>query len=240
MGIEGFTSTKYNSIMSKTAFTLAEVLITLGIIGVVAAMTLPTVISKYRANVTMTKLQKFLSTMQQAQLRSIVDNGEVDGWDWVSTTETNSELILAWFNKYWAPYLKSIKIADRKVTQNNELVDKGIVFILEDGSVVNMGSFAGGYLHVRYYTNYKTFINNTAVDGKDSFLFGFGLNEHTKNDKCLMRFDAYACDKYDENVLKNNSWGGCYAEQTANGHPYCTRLLQINGWRVPEDYPHKF
>lgn len=240
MGIEGFTSSNHNSIMPQTAFTLAEVLITLGIIGVVAAMTMPALIGKYRENVTMTKLQKFLSTMQQAQLRSIVDNGEVDGWDWVPDGgESNNEIVLAWFNKYWAPYIKKFKIIDRKIIQDDELVDGGITFILGDGTVANM-SFAGGYLHVRYYTNYKTFIDNKAVDGKDSFLFGFGLNEHTKNDKCLMRFDAYACDKYDENVLKNNSWGGCYAEQTANGHPYCTRLLQINGWRVPEDYPHKF
>lgn len=32
---------------NKKAFTLAEVLITLGIIGVVAAMTLPSLIAKY-------------------------------------------------------------------------------------------------------------------------------------------------------------------------------------------------
>ena len=34
--------------MKKRAFTLAEVLITLGIIGVVAAMTIPTLISNYQ------------------------------------------------------------------------------------------------------------------------------------------------------------------------------------------------
>lgn len=33
---------------NKTAFTLAEVLITLGIIGIIATMTLPAVITKYR------------------------------------------------------------------------------------------------------------------------------------------------------------------------------------------------
>lgn len=35
------------STCGKTAFTLAEVLITLGIIGIVAAMTLPSVIGNY-------------------------------------------------------------------------------------------------------------------------------------------------------------------------------------------------
>lgn len=34
--------------MNKHAFTLAEVLITLGIIGVVASMTLPSVIAKFK------------------------------------------------------------------------------------------------------------------------------------------------------------------------------------------------
>ncbi|MBS5801473.1 MAG: type II secretion system protein [Brachyspira sp.] len=40
------------------AFTLAEVLITLGIIGVVAAMTLPTLINSYKKQQTVTHLQK--------------------------------------------------------------------------------------------------------------------------------------------------------------------------------------
>lgn len=35
--------------MKKSAFTLAEVLITLGIIGVVAALTLPALMADYRA-----------------------------------------------------------------------------------------------------------------------------------------------------------------------------------------------
>ena len=40
----------------KKAFTLAEVLITLGIIGVVAAMTIPSLINAYRERVTVTKV----------------------------------------------------------------------------------------------------------------------------------------------------------------------------------------
>ena len=42
----------------KAAFTLAEVLITLGIIGVVAAMTIPNLITAHQKRVTVTKLQK--------------------------------------------------------------------------------------------------------------------------------------------------------------------------------------
>ena len=45
------TSYRLNDFTKKAAFTLAEVLITLGIIGVVAAMTIPTLISKYQEKV---------------------------------------------------------------------------------------------------------------------------------------------------------------------------------------------
>lgn len=215
-------------------FTLAEVLITLGIIGVVAAMTLPALIGKYRANVTLTKLQKFLLTMQQAQLRSIVDNGEVDSWDWVPYGgESNNEIVLAWFNKYWAPYLNNISIADRNVIKDNELVDGGITFILGDGSVANMSGFSGGYIHVHLYTNYKTFVNESAVHGVDDFTFGFNIT----NSK---RFNTYGSQQKDYEELKNNPNYGCYTKNATNGNAYCARLLQANGWRVPDDYPYKF
>ena len=39
-------------------FTLAEVLITLGIIGIVAAMTLPALVGKYKKQQTVAQLQK--------------------------------------------------------------------------------------------------------------------------------------------------------------------------------------
>lgn len=48
----------------RKAFTLAEVLITLGIIGVVAAITLPTLIQNYQKHVFVTRLQKAISTTQ--------------------------------------------------------------------------------------------------------------------------------------------------------------------------------
>ncbi len=48
----------------KKAFTLAEVLITLGIIGVVAAMTLPTVVTNYKKAKTLSVLKKAYSEVQ--------------------------------------------------------------------------------------------------------------------------------------------------------------------------------
>ena len=48
----------------RSAFTLAEVLITLGIIGVVAAMTLPTLIQQHQKQVYVTGLKKGVNTVQ--------------------------------------------------------------------------------------------------------------------------------------------------------------------------------
>ena len=47
-------------VFNKKAFTLVEVLITLGIIGVVAAMTLPALIQKQHRKETSVKLKKVL------------------------------------------------------------------------------------------------------------------------------------------------------------------------------------
>jgi prepilin-type N-terminal cleavage/methylation domain-containing protein len=52
----------FNNI-KKAAFTLAEVMITLGIIGVVAAMTIPNLMNEYREQVWGTTLKKNYSTM---------------------------------------------------------------------------------------------------------------------------------------------------------------------------------
>jgi len=57
------------------AFTLAEVLITLGIIGVVAAMTIPTLINNYQNTQYVTQLKKAYSTIQQGFKEYLADEG---------------------------------------------------------------------------------------------------------------------------------------------------------------------
>lgn len=59
---------------------MAEVLITLGIIGVVAAMTLPTLIQKQQEKATVTALKKFYSTISQAYIYAKNDYGTPNLW----------------------------------------------------------------------------------------------------------------------------------------------------------------
>ena len=60
----------------KSAFTLAEVLITLAIIGVVAAMTIPTLISDYQEKATITKLKVTYSMLANAWQLAYANSGE--------------------------------------------------------------------------------------------------------------------------------------------------------------------
>ena len=57
-----------NTLPAKRGFTLAEVLITLGIIGTVAAMTLPALNTKIRQKIYSARLKTFYSTMRQGIL----------------------------------------------------------------------------------------------------------------------------------------------------------------------------
>ena len=65
---EGATHVGLLPTNAKAGFTLAEVLITLGIIGVVAAMTIPTLISNTNSAKFKSQYKKTLSTMNQAAL----------------------------------------------------------------------------------------------------------------------------------------------------------------------------
>ena len=69
-----------NKLHKKKGFTLAEVLITIAIVGVVAAMTLPNLIQNYQKKVISTKLKKFQAMMSQAILMAEQDFGPMEDW----------------------------------------------------------------------------------------------------------------------------------------------------------------
>ena len=70
-----------NKIKTESAFTLAEVLITLVIIGVVAALIIPTAVSKYRDQQTIQSLKTAYTIFAQAVKMAETNNGPVGTWD---------------------------------------------------------------------------------------------------------------------------------------------------------------
>lgn len=61
--------------MKKLAFTLAEVLIVLGIIGIIADMTIPTLTESTRKQTSVASLKKAYTTFNQALTKIAADNG---------------------------------------------------------------------------------------------------------------------------------------------------------------------
>lgn len=92
--------------ISKFAFTLAEVLITLAIIGVVAAITIPSVMQSTQNAETIAKVKKAYATFSLAFQKAELDNGPVVDWGWTgadSDTGANNALTIL------APYLNLTK-----------------------------------------------------------------------------------------------------------------------------------
>ena len=81
--------------MKLKAFTLAEVLITLMIIGIVAALTIPSVISNYQQQEFKTGLKKAVSVLNSAIQTNMQEDGETpyENWDLFSYLQRHMSVI---------------------------------------------------------------------------------------------------------------------------------------------------
>lgn len=207
-----------STIFHKNAFTLAEVLITLGIIGVVAAMTLPALIQNYQKQAFVTRGKWFYSFMSQALQRSVVDNGPMSDWK----TDISVSGIHA-SEQYFNTYIKNyIKYTDVKSCPSGLGANVGNLCIyLANGSVfwirpVNQG----GAVDIDFFANYRKGYTS------DNFL-AFMIRDG--------KFSTYsqAWDGTRESLLNNDTFG-C-KEGTLKA--FCAKLIEFDGWQISDDYP---
>ena len=99
----------HNHGLRSAAFTLAEVLVTLGIIGVVSAMTVPTLIQNYQRQSYVTQLHKVYNEVEQALLRYQTDRNALN------LTEAGLSSQAAW-NAMVPQYFKTVKVCDSSLT----------------------------------------------------------------------------------------------------------------------------
>lgn len=100
-----------NMIKPQRGFTLAEVLITLGIIGVVAAMTIPTLMQKTQQKEFTTAFKKNYSVLLNAYNLSMNDNGVPSSWGLTDDQALNEQKL---FDNL-KPYLKILKVCGNSV-----------------------------------------------------------------------------------------------------------------------------
>lgn len=95
-------------ILKNRAFTLAEVLITLGIIGVVAAMTIPTLTTKIQHKILQNEFKKMYSDLNNAaRLFYVSEDITVHDYDAMTATSSRGDIILAKYMSYFKGTTKS-------------------------------------------------------------------------------------------------------------------------------------
>ena len=235
--------------LKRPAFTLAEVLITLGIIGVVAAMTMPALIANYNNHITEVRLKKFYSIFNQAIQQSVAENGDTSTWDyWFNgeydnekneTPEDYSGVLNEKFDRYIAPYMK---IVDKKVVNSPKLY-KMQLYYLADGSAFGYPLIHNREIYfypknaIRCIENIKTIEDNGAIC---HFAFEFYPNNSNPDWKYLYRkgLEPFLY-QWDGDVEKLKT-GALYSCNNLNKPgAYCTALIAYNGWKIPKDFPVK-
>ena len=223
-------------------FTLAEVLITLGVIGIVAALTLPSLIAHYRLEQSIERLKKAYSVLNQAYKSAEIDYGDISNWDWTLSSKD-------FLNRYFVPYLKITENCEDKYTSvcwNSE----GVIYYLNGSK--------GDFITGSYYSKIKlidgtlvAFVNQNSsahfyidtngvskpnTDGKDIFVltltkdkyFEYGV--HDIKHAGLWFFGS--------GVEKNKIESNCSIINNGsnNGH-MCGAWIFQNGWQIPNGYP---
>ena len=200
----------------KAAFTLAEVLITLGIIGVVAAMTIPTLIVNYKKQVVGVKLARFYSTMNQALKMSIAENGQLT-FKQINTAD--SAYLTDWYQKNVTKYIKTIKEEGPESSTSYYKVSflDGSGFNSYFSGISPDGTQGNRNINIFYCIDYSS-CQNGKFDGKNSFLFFLNVSKAN-----IETYPATTCQEGDNQY----KWG-------------CATIIQRNNWKIPEDYPIKF
>lgn len=211
----------------KFAFTLAEVLIAITIIGVVAAITVPIGIVNYRKVSVPAKLEKFYSISNNALRLWYVESGNYAGtYEFTEEYYRNGPKTKEFYDSTIGKYLVGAK--------ESTISEYGICTALNDGS-----GFCGyinntlRQLYFFYCTEYK-YCRMESFDGKNTFLFTLDL----KKGKVVTSTSSFD-NKTRNQLLYNCKYGNSdNSETSSKGRRHaCARLIEVDGWMIKDDYP---
>lgn len=226
---------------TKKAFTLAEVLITLIIIGVLATVTLPSILQNVKKREVEVKLKKFYSNMSNATNLAIAENGDMTTWTPFMAGYSASECE-TWFNTYFADKLNVIdkrkvkvgtytyfcvRFADNSATCFNNTYASSYNFAINYAGLVTVLFFPDSkYLYEK---------SNEAQVGKNIFYFLF--HNQYQNRYFFQPYAIYMLAPPTREHLKREAGTAC---SEAGNKLECTALIQLDGWKIADDYPIKF
>ena len=234
----------------KKAFTLAETLITLIIISIIAALTLPVLRQKYINRVVENKLKKFYFAVNQAIDLSEIQYGDKKLWyDSTSTVDyeydedgnitsstpnsDNQEKLETWFNKYILPYLQYTKA---------EFDNEGSFTVyLADGSVFQVtGNTSRDWIFYPGDMDKCIKKYEAAILGYGRCSFSFIFYPISNDDTWVYHYNKgvepfkHTWDGTESGLLSGTY--GCNEENDKHAS-FCTAVIQMNGWKIPDNYP---
>jgi len=230
------------------AFTLAEVLVTIGIIGIVASMTISSLITTYQKKQTIAQLKKAYTVLAQAIERSKVDNEDIKFWNFDMTSSD-------FFEFYLKPYMATINNVEREsnidyleYTRPNGRPSSGIVAFWDPRTKIITLTDGTTFFLTSYSSVQNTTFKAINIDingykkpnrvGKDYFSFvlhkeygliPYGMNGSNNIDT------SYTI--YDRAKMISDFTYGCNKQNGAGAGMYCAALILHDNWEIQDDYP---
>ena len=230
-------------------FTLAEVLITIGIIGVVAAVTIPTLITNHQKKVTLSRLKQTFSMIGQAVKLSENENGDIGTWNFKQPSAK------AIFDEYLTPF-----ITITQKTNSPMLNSEKIPYVTLSGNKWR-------YVVQQYPTSIYTTLNGvdlllfssypvTDPETRTGCSIGVDINGSTHGPNRLGKDWFYINVNQTKRVIlpesndedgtpltrkqllgEDNSQNIRYSCNKNQDGQWCGRLIQVDGWEIRKDYP---
>ena len=199
----------------------------MGIIGVVAALTLPTLISKHQKKVVSARLKIAYSQLYQALQTAQAEYGDYSGWSEADSgfkvnDIQDTEFVKVFVDKYIAPYLKLTEPPKRAT-----LYDIG---------------YKNGIYHYTpsYYHYYFAELANGRTGIMRMFIIIVDINgasgeNRFGHDMFAMMFNSrQGLFTGGENKTDSFVFQKC---NDGDSMFYCTELLKRSGWEITKEYP---
>ena len=238
------------------AFTLAEVLITIGVIGVVAAITIPSLITKSHRIIVENRLKDSYSIISNAVKMAEEEWGvgfePTDGLTSTGWSPRSSKFV---FDKYFRPFMKinyeysqddcvELSKAYGQNPNSGMYIDyNGACYSLPNGTSIIF--WAGRKDIDSPYLMTVQFRINPAkkkqIDGID--VFGFQIVNSNNGLVVTSGLEQIGFEISDEKLIE--ACGSDSDRIPVNGYwwgrnAFCLELIKRNGWKIPADYPLKF